>query len=523
MNKTFMRIVSVVLCFTLVFCAGTFSSSAEGEAAPSGTDANTPFRISVSMNGDASSQRGFCWYTGEECESAVEICENGIPINAVQRDAVCEEWEGNFMHKVTVAGLSAGKTYTFRVGDGANWSEVGSFTTDDGDSSFSFITIADVQAGNPENFRKGARTLSAAYQTAPDAGFFAALGDFTNDSDNEQWDYYDDAFSQLNLNKTIVPVAGNHDGLGVKYWFNNMFNLDTSESVEVKDGVNYSFDYGNAHIAVVNTNDMFCMTLSQLRWLKNDMNSTDKDWKIIFMHKSPYTLGKDGKWPDALSLQRSLTAVCDMCDVDLVMSGHDHMYLRTKPLKGNRLNDEGTTYVLSGTAGSKRYEIRKFLAGHFLNKKFIAALNVQRDDYNNYWDGESWDNLKHTNVGGCYNTVTISGGTLTLNSYILSDSITEETYDGSAGDGAFFVDVVNEAGEQEKRLVTNTDTYTVTKETGKNKATFSGDNTTSEAAYALGLVPSFFCLAVYTFGEWLPKFLSLVPELLYSVIVEDTF
>ena len=48
-----------------------------------------------------------------------------------------------------------------------------------------------------------------------------------------------------------------------------MFNLDTRESVQIKDGVNYSFDYGNAHIAVVNTNDLISVTIPQLKWLKN--------------------------------------------------------------------------------------------------------------------------------------------------------------------------------------------------------------------------------------------------------------
>ena len=84
-----------------------------------------------------------------------------------------------------------------------------------------------------------------------------------------------------------MPIAGNHDGFARRDWFNNMFCLDTSESVQTNNGVNYSFDYGNAHFAVVNTNDLLSVSLSQLKWLKNDLNSTDKDWKIICMHKSP--------------------------------------------------------------------------------------------------------------------------------------------------------------------------------------------------------------------------------------------
>ena len=255
----------------------------------------------------------------------------------------------------------------------------------------------------------------------PNADFIANLGDITNDSTNEEWDYYDEAMKAINLNTTLVPISGNHDGLGVWEWFNNMFNLDTSESVQNLNGVNYSFDYGNAHFAVLNTNDLLAVSFAQLQWLKNDMNSTDKDWKIVCMHKSPYSLGKDAKWPDALYLQSSLTKVLAQCDVDLVMSGHDHQYLRTKPLKNNKLDDDGATFVLAGTAGTKRYEVRSFLANHFLKTDFIAAMTIQKGGYGNYWNGENWDNTKQTNIGGCFNTISIDGGKLTYNAYILAD------------------------------------------------------------------------------------------------------
>ena len=379
MQKTFIKLLSIILCLTLSFgISGTASFADDTVEAPARGETE-PFRISVAMNGDSATQRGFCWYTEKQTDTEIEVLDESGASAGKVTFTDSQEWNGNYYHKATVSELAAGGSYTFRVGDGTTWSEYGSFVTDDGDDSFSFIEIADVQASPLENFQRAALTVSAAYETLPEAEFTVNCGDFTNDSTNEEWDNYDTAFGELNLQKTIVPVAGNHDGLGVEYWFSNMFNLDTSESVQVKDGVNYSFDYGNAHIAVLNTNDMFCMTLAQMKWLKNDMDSTDKDWKICFMHKSPYTLGKDGKWPDALYLGKSLTHVFDMCDVDLVMSGHDHMYLRTKPLTNNRIDEEnGVTYVLSGTAGTKRYEIREFLAGMFLNTDFIDALTIQK-------------------------------------------------------------------------------------------------------------------------------------------------
>ncbi len=496
---------------TTTVAASEESTTAASESTPAPETEETPerpaaspFRISVAVNGDPQTHKGITWYTAANTKSIVEIVdESGNPVNAKISYEDVFEFEGNYVHKALVKGLEAGKTYYYDVGDETVRSAAGTFVTDNGDNAFNFIAIADIQAGNQENFDKGAKVAQAAFATVPDAEFMVNLGDFTDDSTNEEWNYYDNAMKAVNLGTTLVPIAGNHDGLGVWDWFNNMFCLDTSESVQNLNGVNYSFDYGNAHFAVLNTNDILSVSLSQLQWLKNDMNSTEKDWKIVLMHKSPYSLGKDAKWPDALYLQSSLTKVLAMCDVDLVMSGHDHQYLRTKPLTNNKLDEDGTTFVLAGTAGAKRYEVRSFLANHYLKTDFIAAMTIQKNGYGNYWNGENWDSTKQTNIGGCFNTISVNGGNLTYNAYILSDE-------------------ANESGEQ---VVTNIDSFTLTKTEGANKgtATFDGDNTTSEVEFYLGVVPSFLCLAAYTFGEWLPKFFIMVPELLSVVINEGTF
>ncbi len=496
MKKSFLKAVSVILCLAVLASSMALAVYAEEASA------DAPFRVSVAMNGDASSQRGFCWYTKTDVQSKVEIyAVDGSPVTATVEYEDVIEWNGNYCHQAVVSGLEGGKVYLYRVGDGTTFSDFGTFVTDNGDASFNFIAIADVQASSDENFAAAAKVVKAAQATMPNSEFIVSLGDFTNDSTNEEWDFYDKNFAGINGSTTIVPISGNHDGLGVEYWFNNMFCLDTSESVQVKDGVNYSFDYGNAHIAVLNTNDLLAMSNAQLKWLKNDMNGTDKDWKIVFMHKSPYTLGKDGKWPDALYLQKSLAKVLDKCDVDIVMSGHDHMYLRTKALENNKVSEDGTVYVLAGTAGTKRYEIRSFLADHFLDTDFIAALTVQKNNYANYWNGTDWSQTKQTNVGGCFNCVSVNGGTLTVTAYVLAD---EPDANGNP-------------------VITVIDTYTLTKETGKNEITFTGDNTTSELEYTLGIVPSFLRLAAYALGEWLPKFLIMVPALLDVVINEGTF
>ncbi len=487
MKKFVCLVLSLVLFVTLLAAPANAQEAAD----------KTPVRISTCIAGDNGRTIGFCWYTAAKADTVVTLKDgSGAPISgAVLSDPVCEEWEGMWMHKVTASGLPEETLISYQVGDGQNV-KTGTVKTGSADQSVKILEMADVQARNANEFFMAADALREALSQVPDCDFVANCGDFTNDSTNQEWDEYDAAFGEMNRTYLFAPVTGNHDGFGAANWFNNMFNLDTSESVTTKNGVNYSFDYGNAHFAVLNTNDCGAISLSQLKWLKNDMNSTDKDWKIVFMHKSPYALGKDGKWPDALYLQESLTEVLDACNVDLVMSGHDHQYLRTKPLTGNKIDSNGTTYVLSGTAGNKRYEVREFLVGHFLNKDFIDNLVIQKNNYGNFWNGSDWRMTDKSNVGACYSTLEIEGGKLTLDAYIYGD---------------------------ESHQSKNIDHLELTKKTGENKITFTGDNTTSQLEYAAGFVPSFGALAVYTLTSWLPRFLVMLPDLLYSVIKYDTF
>ena len=310
MKKNLLKLISVMLCLTMILSASAVIGSAEGESETPAIGEFEPFRITVTANGDTKTQKGFCWYTVSNTDSVVKLYDaNGAEVTDAKitySDAF--EWEGNFVHKAVVSALKPGTEYFYTVGGANGVSEKGSFITDDGNDKFEFIAVADIQASSDENFAKGAETVRAGLKTMPGAEFIVNLGDFTNDSTNEEWDAYARNVKDIHAKTTLVPIAGNHDGLGVWDWFNNMFSLDTSESVQVRNGVNYSFDYGNAHFAVLNTNDLLSVSIAQLKWLENDMNSTDKDWKIVFMHKSPYTLGKDGKWPDALYLQKSLTA-----------------------------------------------------------------------------------------------------------------------------------------------------------------------------------------------------------------------
>ena len=180
------------------------------------------------------------------------------------------------------------------------------------------------------------------------------------------------------------------------------------------------------------------------------------------------------------------------------MSGHDHMYLRTKSLTNNTVVDdgEGVAYVLAGTAGTKRYQIREFSVNTYMKKDFIAAMTVQRSGYANYWNGEDYNSTDPANVGGCFSTVSIDGGNLTLNAYVLSD---------------------------ETQTLKKIDSFSLSKDTGKNVPTFEGDNSTSILEYGMNIVPSFLNLAKYAIFNWLVRTIIYLPKIIYYIIKDGTF
>ena len=431
MKKFSKKLLAVVLCVTLAFGMTAMSTAAE--------DTIEIKRVSCTFNGDSQTSRGFCWYTEEYTDADVQIVKtddfDGTFANAVtySSDNVYTHRD-QFCHKVTVSDLEAGTAYTYRVGDKSEnlWSDAGTFVTDDGDDQFSFITIADVQASSDENFAEAAKTIKGAMATRPESEFTANLGDFVNDCTNEEWDWYFKNFACSNMATTLAPAAGNHDGnitnkLNINV-FNSMFNLsneNTDSNVNWVNGVYYSFDYGNAHFAVLNTNDMYPMSQSQRNWLINDMSNSDADWKFVLMHRAMYSEGKNINKPDTIIMRNVLIDIFDQLDIDLVYAGHDHVYYRSHPVKGDAVvedvtyvtenykgeeitfanNPDGTVHILPSTAGTKRYG---------LNDTPIDPIK----------EACAFD-LSTRDMGGCFMTTVVDGDKVIIKSYLVDDETQE--------------------------------------------------------------------------------------------------
>lgn len=363
-------------------------------------DDYTFWGITTTFTGNAKNERGFSWQAKPEHDDMViEYSEDENLTDAVQIKAVSElapivynhqnidpeksisYYENMLFYKVSLSGLKPGTTYSYRVGDKTDnlWSDIYTFKTEaENADSFSMIAVTDSHVSDAPVYSKFfTDTLSAALKDAPDAAFIANAGDLINNygMDDNEWDDYYYSMKGFAEKLPIVTVVGNHEtrALGTKYYNLRFLNpqngvglaKDTDLSaldkyskavIEELDNTVYSFDYGNAHFVVLNSGSekgaskQDALAL-QREWLREDLKSTDKQWKVVIVH---------------IPVQQNelVYDILDEYGVDLVMQGHTHHYVRTKPMKAGQAysgeydknsvsSANGTVYTILGHAGIK--------------------------------------------------------------------------------------------------------------------------------------------------------------------------
>ncbi|WP_238996540.1 purple acid phosphatase family protein [Paenibacillus pinistramenti] len=376
--------VAGLLIIGVVLYLGRIAGRTENTAGGTESKNGGPYDIVTTFKSDPQTSRAFTWYTDDAGEETVVqlLKGEGTPdfssadLISVQGETTVYEGSSGQqkgVHKAEASGLEPGTAYTYRVGSPASgkWSEPASFTTEEQDlTAFSFINITDSQGVNEADFAKWGQTLSAAFKTFSGARFVIHNGDLTEDpADEAGWKaFFADAQPWIS-EVPLMPVTGNHDEVDKQAdAYVSHFNLPDNGAEGSNPGTSYSFDYGNAHFVVLNTESNI---KKQTDWLKQDLKNTDKEWIIAALHRPPYGGSMYDKVDDWVEL-------FDQYHVDLVLQGHNHEYSRSYPLKGGKITDEGngTVYVVTNASGSKFNEKKSdkfYHAVHFQNNKQMFA------------------------------------------------------------------------------------------------------------------------------------------------------
>ena len=300
-----------------------------------------------------------------------------------------------YIHRFTarLTDLQPGTSYEYRVsGDGRGYSDVYGFTTGKrGASGFSFLWTGDVH-----NSETWGEMMQKAYAEHPKSAFYIAAGDLVNTGlYRDDWDqlfaYPGEVFAHL----PFMAVPGNHDsqdGLGA-WMYQEMFSYPDNGPTKEMSELTYSFTYQNALFLMI---DVTQPIEEQTAWIEDRLASSGEGWKFAVFHFPPYNSIEF--YQDIIDEWEPLF---DRYHVDMVISGHFHYYLRTKPIRGGKVVEspaEGTVYLMSvGTTGKNKemkpadYAEVQFGADHLYQHVEIDGSTLRYTSYG--VDGEVKDSL----------------------------------------------------------------------------------------------------------------------------------
>ena len=237
-------------------------------------------------------------------------------------------------------GLLPGKTYEYCIAPQNGYSADQTFSTPSADSSFTFIWFGDTH--HSPDF---GRLIQAAGNRHPETAFFSIAGDIVSDGlHRDQWDDIFDYAAGIVSGKPLMVVPGNHDnrsGLGA-HMFRELFSYPMNAPPGVEKEQTYSFRYKNALFLMI---DATSPIDAQTPWIEDQLAGTNAKWKFAMFHFPPYS--SDGGYPE---IRQKWCSIFDKYHVDMVMSGHVHNYLRTKPMNGQKVVSSpagGTIYLVS--------------------------------------------------------------------------------------------------------------------------------------------------------------------------------
>ncbi|MCL2363146.1 MAG: phosphotransferase [Defluviitaleaceae bacterium] len=124
----------------------------------------------------------------------------------------------------------------------------------------------------------------------------------------------------------------------------------TGDAARVLDGVNYFFTHGNALFMVLQGNSWTTAAYAldeQIAWMRHVVTTHGQGkWKIIYKHHGIYTASYN-----SVEGYEKLSAFFDECGIDLVLNGHNHVYARSKPIRGFLPAERGagTVHITGGT------------------------------------------------------------------------------------------------------------------------------------------------------------------------------
>lgn len=395
--KKFFLLITLLTCILLLI-------NIPSNAAPS----YVTIKNIVSSYGEEMGDIGVNWHCSEDGSylvysknSSLSKTTKVVPeSNTFQRDAQgadYPEFKERYVCKAEIKGLDLYTTYYYQIVCGSTKSEIYTFNTGLDSKTTKFAWLSDTQTGT-SNYNMVQAVMNRLFKNESDLAFCLITGDVTDRGGQEaQWNgFFGDVTS---LNKIpFMTTAGNHEyyttasgSYDSPYIYNQYFN-NPNNSFTGRINSTYYFKYNNILFIMLDTIKTDMMA-EHREWLVNVLENNTADYIIVGMHCGLTSCGPYAG--DAKTQSAAFQDIFENYSVDLVLSGHEHIFSVTSTMYQGKKNPElGTTYVVGAAAGNKWYTAQ---STHTKTKDFY------------------YDQTKGCNYSGCI--IEVNEDNLTLEYY----------------------------------------------------------------------------------------------------------
>ncbi len=334
--------------------------------------------IAMSVGADET-QRNLVWYSLSSAPGEVRLWADRTAMEYVgaYTASVSKASDGSYyVNRVILHDLLPEVDYIYQLVNGDYESPLYRFSTG-ARGDFSFAFAGDPQLGESKDTAKDragwALTLDriANHDIFHDTAFLLTAGDHVDEKNNES--HFDDLLHHDAL--TGLPMAnviGNHEAKS-EIFSQHFYRPNESPEYGVTSaGGDAYFIYHNVLFFLINSNDKD--TAEHRAFMESVLaDHADCTWKVVALHHSLYTVANHAYDESILSRREELVPLFEELGIDVVLSGHDHVYCRSYLMDGltplshmdyydessmhSATNAEGVLYITANSSsGSKNYD-----------------------------------------------------------------------------------------------------------------------------------------------------------------------
>jgi len=241
------------------------------------------------------------------------------------------------IHEIKISGLDTETVYHYRVSSNSLMSNDYLFkTAPNKQTPFRFAVWGDNRTPTSSDMPK--YLVDCISVLRPD--LVISTGDVVSKgSEYKRWgkEYFTPIRDLATYTPTYIAI-GNHEE--ESHWFNDFVCQPGNEHY-------FSFNYGNSHFIVLDSNQPYNPGSDQYEWLTKDLLSDackEATFCFVFFHHPPYSK----YWGGDYRIRKYIVPLIEKNKVDICFSGHVHDYERGHSLDPNR----HIYYVITGGGGA---------------------------------------------------------------------------------------------------------------------------------------------------------------------------